>query len=278
MAKTINEEFDEAEGFDSYDEPEQDVAPTEQETVASDEEIAAEDEQIDVGQAESPTVDVEPVSETPEPTVDNPELTEATAPASQVTESSLPPDEAVDRSPDVTQPPEPGEASVDVADAPTVEEDPVEMPEVYDEQQQQPETTAAPEVSEYEIDIQEQPTLSASVDEPLTMPSVIEDEAPSATSQEVMDEPVGFQGEVNLPDVPEAEFSPMPQHEDAALRHDQRTFSQVQSQQKSTEDLARSLAENIDPFFDQMRQANEDTLHDYMQRQLIETTIIGRIR
>lgn len=370
MAKTINEEFDEAEAFDSYEEPEQEVAPTEQETVASDEEIAAEDEQIDVEPVESPSMDVESLSETTQPEVTNPDISDATVPASQVTEPSLPPDdEEVLRSPGVSPPPEPGEAGLELDELPDTEEtdtlgstDP-RVPETGSEGQvrtlgpadqrvvsdtdpdivestvytkpvsveeftepvvnqenldafpesgsEGPATTlgsvdqrvsddttepryipeSVPEVDTesgeitgiHETPVEspgiDEPTSPSASDEPLSAPPVTEDNAYSETLQDAADTTAGFQGEVTHPDVPEVVYQLQQElQSDPAGQIEQNVFRQMESSQRQSEELARTLAAELDPMWEQLRNHQEYTVRDYFQQQLWTTTIIGRIK
>ena len=340
---SINDEFDEAEQFDSYEEPEPEVAQTDVEETASEEEVAAEDEQIEAETTDVPTAEVQSFEDVPSDSVESPEIEDLSAPASQVAESSPPPDEVMDRSPGVSEPPVPGEASVDIQEAPATDmespeateapvvaesaeevsppesesstdveiqeatEDPqtapeVEVPAVEEsavEQADAPEVDVesheelvAPAVEESAADIpevvepevervpfDETPTPSASV-EPLSAPPVIEDEAPSETLQEVVDEPVGFQGETNHPDVPEtaSTIEHGASGSDEIGDNDKAVFAQMQQAQQSADALARSLAANLDPMFEQMRTSQEFAVQEYMQRQLVETTIISRIK
>ena len=55
-------------------------------------------------------------------------------------------------------------------------------------------------------------------------------------------------------------------------------FAQMQRSQESADALAGALVANLDPVFEQMRTVQEFTVQDYMQRQLVETTIISRLR
>ena len=171
-------------------------------------------------------------------------------------------EESVEEQADV---PQVEESSPEVS-VPVVDESAADLPEV-----------APPAVERAEFE--DVTTPSASV-EPLSAPPVIEDEAPSETLQEVVDDPVGFQGETNHPDVPET-VSTIQQSDSASEAvgdNDKAVFAQMQQAQQSADSLAKSLVANLDPMFEQMRTSQEFAVQDYMQRQLVETTIISRIK
>lgn len=191
-----------------------------------------------------------------------------------------------------------------VPDAPEVEAGVTEDVQPYEASVEQPQEVDIPEVSASDVESIEPPSVAESVDdvpepepheqesaefkafptpsdsaEPLSVPPVVEDPAPSETLQEVMDEPVGFQGETTHPDVPEAGYSPVQQSDEGNFRdNDKAVFAQMQRSQESADALAGALVANLDPVFEQMRTVQEFTVQDYMQRQLVETTIISRLR
>ena len=230
------------------------------------------------------------IAEAPVASVESPEVTESpSAQVDSVDVQSAP--EAEAGSVDV-QPVVEDQTPVDeISDVPAVEESVEEQSDVPQIEESSPEVSV-PVVDESAADLPEvvQPaveqaefedvtTPSASV-EPLSAPPVIEDKAPSETLQEVVDDPVGFQGETNYPDVPET-VSTIQQSDspsEAVGDNDKAVFAQMQQAQQSADALAKSLAANLDPMFEQMRTSQEFAVQDYMQRQLVETTIISRIK
>lgn len=280
MAKSIDEELAEAEKFDSYaEEPVEDAAPTEQES-ASDEELAAENEPGDVESMESPEMALESSAE-----ASVPEMNDASF---QVAESPFPPgDPETSRSPDVTSPAAPGQDA-----SPEVRDEPVTTPDFSDVQNQALEIVPPPDASGESVgdigDIQsskiespevDEPTAPSVSAEPLSAPPVIETTPNSEMVQEAPDQSAGFQGETIHPDVPEAVYQrQQDQMSDPAVNVDQTIFRQMQETQRQSEEFARNLAAELDPMWDKLRTDQEHTVRDYMQRQLWETTIIGRIK
>lgn len=228
---------------------------------------------------EAPVASVESPEVAESPTVTDDSVDVQPAPETEAGEVEVQP--VVEDQPsvdEVGEAPSVEESAEEQADVPQVEESSPEVSvPVVDESAADLPEVAPPAVERAEFE--DVTTPSASV-EPLSAPPVIEDEAPSETLQEVVDDPVGFQGETNHPDVPET-VSTIQQSDSASEAvgdNDKAVFAQMQQAQQSADSLAKSLVANLDPMFEQMRTSQEFAVQDYMQRQLVETTIISRIK
>lgn len=139
------------------------------------------------------------------------------------------------------------------------------------------EDSSPPEPVDELPESQEVPT----VDEPeVTQSSVYEPDAASVEDQNpytfsVPAEPensgfVGFQGIEDLPDVSERQLE-LEELVDPSKPQAEREQAQVDLHQKMSEDLASSLAQELDGKFDEMRLHQEHTVHEYFNRQMLIT-------